>query len=115
MDCLAVRRYKGGKTELTATRITSVCCCESCMCSQVSHAYLHGESSASGRLDDGSIVSQVSHHNSFTAFEVLVSVDGESFTSAAALPVQLARSGSFWEGHPTGPLDTCGLKGLHLA
>jgi len=26
---------------------------------QVSHAYLHGESSASGRLDDGSVVSQV--------------------------------------------------------
>ena len=25
----------------------------------MSHAYLHGESSASGRLDDGSIVSQV--------------------------------------------------------
>ena len=28
---------------------------------QVSHAYLHGESSASGHLNDGSVVSQVSH------------------------------------------------------
>ena len=96
-------------------RITSGCCCKGCNCSQVSHAYLHGESSASGRLDDGSIVSQVSYRNSTTAFEVLVSVDGESFASAAALPAQLARSGSCWEGHPTGPLDTCGLKGLLLA
>lgn len=73
-----------------------MCCCKHCKCSQVSHAYLHGESSASGRLDDGSVVSQVSHRSSTTASEVLIFVDGKSFTSAAALAVQLARLGSSW-------------------